>query len=72
MILNKCLKVKSRYGFGLKTYTRALDGYQAISIVNKVDNILEGLWLSRNVLELKIFNEWKWNLDTRIAIQLKL
>ena len=43
VILNKCLKVKSRNEVRLITYTRALEGYEDISILNEVDNIIKGL-----------------------------
>ena len=43
LTINKVLSVKSRYAVMLKTITRALECFQAISIVNRVGNTREDL-----------------------------
>ena len=57
LTLNNGLRVKSRYGVGLKTRIHGLKCYQAITIVNAVDGRLEDLELSRNLLVWKILKE---------------
>ena len=60
LILYKGLRMKSRYGVGLKTRIQALKCYQDIRIVNGVNARLEDLELSRNYLVWKILKEpWR-------------